>query len=811
MKELLTHNLKAGWRNILRYKTQNTISIICLSFGVLCFAITMYFVNVCWEDYAKSAVLQNRTEVSAMKKDRSMNVPLTVDPIRKTEQLPEVKSLYYDSDFTFNDGILVDGKGREMTNTLSIRYVSADWLRENNFRSAITGKKVETLKPGTVVMSRRAAKRLLDSYDEPLSSKVKFYDKMHAISDVVYSPTHIGLIDNILVVQEDRQQDFETFTINVILNDGFTADQLTQSLEKSMPQYSWYVHLQHNDRYEALLLLFFFIALGSSVLVIGVSGYLKMQLQLFLLRTREMSLRRCCGAKPMQLFYLLVAELAIVFAFVAVVSIAISAGFEAYAMPRLMEFGMTEQLDIETSIIYHTELWIALFTFLASVMIAWLTVRRSLKSPLAKTVGRSFTQSTVWNGTMQVVQYSTAVMLFYIISLLYYAMHSNMGKFELTDKPEYYKNIVHLNHLHPEMTGKVMASPNTELFARIREERFSIKVAEDYVSPAIPCETVYRTKNREDEIVASDSIHDYRVIATDASAFRMFHVNVMETGSPRILTAMQKGNVASVYAKPEKARQAMSSLGLKYESLKDTTLYTLPDSNQYVIIGYAEQFPHSEIRYNTVRIMVIDDAFEYANAQRVKADVHHTDTYAKAKDNMVDSLQADIDRYWHEKRPEIPSDMHVTMPTAYDLWFMELKIINFISELLWLLTIVCLTCIVLTVFSSISLETRGKQKEVAIRKVNGAKTRDIVMFFSRYYIVTLSIAFAFAALVGLIVIAGFSMSSERGWPTANDFFTVILPPFLFSIAIITAVTIATVWQKISKIAHVNPSSLIAKE
>lgn len=812
MKELLIHNLTAGWRNILKYKVQNIISVICLSFGVLCFAITMYLINVCWENYAKSAVLQDRTEVSVLNQDGTMNVTLKNYKIKKILQLPEVKSYNDNSDVTFNDGVLVDSKGHEILNTMRINFVTANWLKENNFRSAITGKKVETLKPGTIVMNRRAAKRILDSYEEPLNCKVKFYDKMHTISDVVYSPTYLGLLDDILAVPEKGSQGIETYTMEVILNDGYTPAQLEKSLAKNLPEYYWHVRLQDNDRYEALLLLFFFIALGGSVLIIGVSGFLKMQLQLFMLRTREMSLRRCNGAKPMQLFYLLVAELAIIFAFVAIVSIAVSAGFEAYAMPRLMEFGMLEQLDVETSIIYGTELWIALFTFLASVMIAWLTVRRSLKSPLAKTVGRSFTQSTMWNGTMQVVQYSTAVMLFYIISFLYYAMHYNIGKFEVADKPEYYKNIVSGSNLHPELLNKVKESPNLELYANIREDIFFVKAAEDYVSPAVPGETVYRTKNKEDEIVEADSVHEYRVIATDANAFNMFHVKVMEIGSPLIHTAMQKGIVASVYAKPEKAKRAMSSLGLKYETLKDTTLYTLPDSNKYVLIGYAEQFPFSVIRYSSVRTMVIDNANEYANAQIVNSDSLYTSQsiFAKAKEGKIDKLQDDINRCWHEQRPEIPADYHITMPTCYDIWFRELKIIDFVSELLWILTIVCLTCIVLTVYSSISLETRGKQKEVAIRKVNGAKTRNIVMLFARYYIVTLSIAFAFAALVGVLAIAGFSMT-KGGWPNAKEFFEIILPPFLFSIAVITTVTVITVWQKIYKISHVNPSIIISKE
>ena len=33
------HHLKTAWRNLLKYKTQNIISIACLAVGVVCFAV----------------------------------------------------------------------------------------------------------------------------------------------------------------------------------------------------------------------------------------------------------------------------------------------------------------------------------------------------------------------------------------------------------------------------------------------------------------------------------------------------------------------------------------------------------------------------------------------------------------------------------------------------------------------------------------------------------------------------------------------------------------------------------------------------
>ncbi|MBQ2363034.1 MAG: hypothetical protein II287_05440, partial [Bacteroidaceae bacterium] len=40
---MLLHHFKISWRNLLKYKVQNAISIACLAVGVVCFAITVYF------------------------------------------------------------------------------------------------------------------------------------------------------------------------------------------------------------------------------------------------------------------------------------------------------------------------------------------------------------------------------------------------------------------------------------------------------------------------------------------------------------------------------------------------------------------------------------------------------------------------------------------------------------------------------------------------------------------------------------------------------------------------------------------------
>ena len=42
---MLFHHLKTSWRNLLKYKVQNAISIACLAVGVVCFAVTVLMMS----------------------------------------------------------------------------------------------------------------------------------------------------------------------------------------------------------------------------------------------------------------------------------------------------------------------------------------------------------------------------------------------------------------------------------------------------------------------------------------------------------------------------------------------------------------------------------------------------------------------------------------------------------------------------------------------------------------------------------------------------------------------------------------------
>ncbi len=793
---LIIHNLKAGWRNILKYKVQNTISVLCLSVGVICFAISLYFINVLWQNVEKKYFQDNRVECSIQVEGRNIWKAIDLSDIEKIKKLNSVEDVIYRCHALYTEFILKHKTVPKINSNFGFMVVSPNWLEDNNFRSAVTDKKIGRLKPGTLVMDETLAKRLYGEENfkagVPIGAKILNMKKQRVVSDVVYSTSYVGLRGYMYLVadQEAITEGHETYDIDYILKDGVKAEQFESEMKELFPGHTLQCWYYTKDSMWISALLIFLVFLGASVLIIGISGYLKMQLQLFMLRSREMSLRRCNGAKPYQLFMLLCSEILIVFCIIAIMSILLTIGFEEYAMPLLQKFRMTDQLDIHTDVIYCTEIHIIIITFLSALGIAWLTVRKSLKSPLSKTVGRSYTQHTLWNGSMQVVQYLVTTILFFVIAFVSYFLYTTIDRNYQDIDTDYYKNVIITYSDKEDETAKL---PSVKLKAECRQFHEYIPTKEDsIITKIIP-------RNTD----SNDTINCIRWSMVDAEYFKICKQNITE--KPKDEHAINP----PIFVSASEADSIKNILSIKHKTSDE--LHTLADGNEYVIIGYV---PYRRIGLpNSTDYYLIKD---YGKWQKETEHPEHNTSYTLLilpKDNDADKYNAEYNEMLHRKHKDMPSDYEYKNMTVYDASFMELQIVKFVIQLLYILTITSIVCIIMTIYSSISLETRGKQKDVAIRKVNGAKTHDIVMLFSRYYIATLSIAFTIALLIGIAVIVALCL--KGGWNIHDEeveiAFKGILMAYFGSIFTITLVTTLTVWQKIYKISHINPALLIKKE
>ena len=113
---------------------------------------------------------------------------------------------------------------------------------------------------------------------------------------------------------------------------------------------------------------------------------------------------------------------------------------------------------------------------------------------------------------------------------------------------------------------------------------------------------------------------------------------------------------------------------------------------------------------------------------------------------------------------------------------------------------VCILLVILSVSSSISAETNIRRKEVALRKINGAKARNIMELFIRPYGIILIIAL----LIGNLATVALFASSDQA-------FRVSLLTAPITLLIMALVITLTVFHRIRVIMRTNPADVIKSE
>ena len=120
-----------------------------------------------------------------------------------------------------------------------------------------------------------------------------------------------------------------------------------------------------------------------------------------------------------------------------------------------------------------------------------------------------------------------------------------------------------------------------------------------------------------------------------------------------------------------------------------------------------------------------------------------------------------------------------------------------------LLGVVSIILVILSVYSAISIDTVGRQKEIAIRKINGASGKDIASLFAKPYLIVYLLSFVLVyPLLRYILIeltdGEMGIAYQWDWPIG------LFVGFALLLFIVTA---GKIWEVMS----LNPATIIKKE
>lgn len=817
-RTMIQHYFKIAWRNLLKYKTQNIISILSLAVGVVCFAITVYLLKSFVLDIYLSEMDTRSVSVSAynMTEEQYKNRPVHDanwadiqynDQVRidrsfierlNSLEIPSMREARFASIFMGADTDFETKDSKRRTLLCSYGYFSPRFFHYNFYTSAVTGKRIPELHEGDVIITADISKKVYGKGVDPRGLVIHspLVDKPQlVITDVVETADHLGhFLSGIFIVSSLPAEYYSSPEIGIELAPGATAAQLQKELSSAIPEYYFTYRVNDFDWSDEglffVVLVFAMLFLGCSVLLIAVIGFLKMQLQLFSLRSRELALRRTMGSRPRQLCTLLATEIVIVFMFAAIATVVITVLLSGYVLPIMYEIVGKMVFDLDA--IYGISLWIIACTLLIALSVATVTVYRYLRKPVGLRVGRSGHPRTMGQSMMMGVQLGVSMILILVVLGLFYVVSYNYREQSavLPDDPSAYRRALVMANGRitaniPDFDNRLMQTGTVSHISRTylvhsTSPTLDTRLMMHYVEP----------KNEGDG-------YDYSYTITDEELFDNLGIKVLQD-----CPADNRRYTTAVYVRTEEAERLRMKWGLK--PLPDEIVRKLYNERSYTLVGYAKALQHyAYTAFNdyTPAYWIVDGEVDgiIENHSRKEHIIFPKDG---KKGRCEDAIKAMY-------REAMPDDMNdVPISSLYDSWFYQLRFLEFLGELALLLVSVSILSIVASVYSNIALESRGRRKEVALRKIHGAKSRDIMRLFGAYYLRLLATAAAFVTVIALLLIVLVNAYEET---LSGTDWVILCCYILAAILIVSFVTLATIGKKIYSVSRINAADVIKSE
>ena len=831
---LLANSFATAWRNLLKYKMQNLISIACLAVGVVCFAITVHIMFNFARNLYYSSIDQGRPvftiyEMSeeefkntakhdANGADRQLpmvNITNAFIDRLYSMKLPAMKEIHgivsvLLMNFEFEDNT-------EQPKTYLARYAQCSPRRYHylGYRSAITGERIPELNEGDVLITDDLRDKVFGKGVDPRGFRIltEIYGSQRTIRDVVNISERMEdhYNDAIIYCQKNCIAETQYNRINglqIELAEGYTAQQLREQLAGALPEY--FVALRCNawdwtdDGLFYLTIIGVVLLLGSSVLLIGAMGFLKMQLQLFSLRAREMALRRTMGAKPRHLFLLLVTEMAIMFAFTAIATLLITVQLSRYAMSIIQR--LNDEILFDVDMIVETGMWICLATLLCSLVVAFISLYRQLHSPVGMRVGRSGHPRTKGQSVMLGTQFAISMMLTFAVLGAFYALNviaeQEYGS-HTENKAPYRKTLmasmITMDIRVPDFVNKIAQNKDVEHISKCI--CFCCESEGPEVDEGLITHTL-KYKNTDGSI----RVHAYSFLASDEELFDLLDIEI-SADKPKDEN-LQK-HISAIYVRTEEVERLREKWDLPIS--RDVQTRRLYKDRSYTLIGYAPALiGYRPGSHSTPSFWMIEPDITWQdmdNLKELRAYTPDANYLIFPKDGKYGKVEDAFTDLWREAQPGNMND--VPVDNLYEEWFKVIRMLELMRELCFLLVIVSILCIVASVYSAISLESRGRQKEVALRKIHGAHSWDIMRLFGKYYLRLLLISAIIVSIVSMAIIATFyTFALDDSIANDLDWLTLYL---ILSILIVVAVTLLTISHKIWKVSKIHPAEVVKKE
>lgn len=796
---MLLHNLKVALRNILKYKVQTLGSILSLAIGMVTLATVHSFLlnfrmaSINHEPYYDRVYNLRFDSIQKRQSDNSIRINGDIVRAVKANGGPRcIEQGPYAPNGMLTGGwaeFTLNGKTRRK---MQLHAVPLDRNYPNfvGIRSAITGEKIKVLGPHDAIINEKQAKQIFGDKN-PVGASIRLtknYGNYQLRLVDVYqdlSLTELDMSSSALFYSpcelEDMDSDqFNAGNLYVVLKEGCTPQQLKAEVNGRLKPLGLKVKAEKlkdrlSEEYSSVAIARSITYLiGSLILLAAIIGFLRMQTQLFWMRRREISLRITNGATRLQLFSMFATEVVVIVLGAYLVAVLMGSWICDYlARPQFAE--ITSELGT-ISHLYLYSLVIGLVVMMLCLAIIWVVLSRICKHTQALESGMRRSHNHWFRNTMLGVQVMIS-MFFLGVTFCLLCWVGKMADFNhIPDDERAYEQSLYLQTDAAEngqrLRDKLIHLPQVE-----RWIPYSWGVLQ--VNELAENEEFSKAAWQGDPYASYNNVTSYKIrITSDTSYLDFFKIKV---------NWKPKANRKKCILVNEELYKQM-----RQHHIAPNDILTVDEMDSYQIAGTFQSIPYQgSMKTDIYSFIVIDPKEAYGATHYILV----------AKPGEYKEMQVAVDRMIQKLEPAVVKPMSSNLR---DYMAREMFALEILQNIAWILAIVSLAICLISIFSTVMLDTQTRKKEVAIRKVNGALTKDIAKLFGRTYLVITLTAMVFAVVAMLLF--HIVLSQMFNMVEINPVFPIIL-----SIVIVIGFIAAIIAFQVRKIMKVDPSEILAKE
>lgn len=774
-RTMIQHYFKIAFRNILKYKTQSIISILGLAVGFTCFALANLWIHyeMTYDAYHEGAdrmYILCKESVFGVN-GYSTSMPYPASTLLKND-FPEVEAACAYTRWGQETDVKADGR------VVRTCEMQADSCFMNMFNiSVLSGSMDFMYSDEKIALTEDVAMRLFGSVDV-LGKEVKNYnDDTRTICAILANLNHSNVTFGCWGQGEyfrKWQNDWYNGSFEIIIKLRKGTDpiafqrKLAANETKADPRDPHGMfenirlipldeyHYSSINRYKSFQFyyLILFSVAGALVILCSLFNYLSLFITRMRIRSREIELRKVCGSSIGGVVILL---------FIEYLYIILLSGILGMALVQMALPAFKKMSGVSGNIYGESLLYFVGILLLSLLLLVPFAIRRSH----IRNTGNKYMLRKVSIAFQLAIGLLVTFCIIVMMKQIYYLTNTDLGWER--------KNIASINLLYPDKDFETIAD-------KIKQFSCTKEVITGHCC-LLPKSSGFSQsfKNWDGKEDGMKSI-DMLSLWNCEKIVSFYNLQLLEGE----MVKPTETNKIMINESAVKALGMSEPIGKK--------LYL--DNRAWTITGIIKDFhitaPTEPIQPYT---LITEDILKNSGFSIGKGQI-----LIKFHDGKWKELKNRIDSIFTYEYPEVRYKLYNTEEeyTGY------LKSEDTLIKLLSFIAIVCMLIAAFGIFSLVTLSCEQRRKEIAVRKVNGAAIKDILLMFVKEYMLLLIIASVIAFPVGYVLM--------KRWLENYVEQTVISAWIYFAIfGGIMIVIFACIGWRVWQAARQNPAEVIKSE